>query len=68
MKEGVTNRKKIKNMSITIRVVLKYIDCNFNEREKDDVFGYGLVEIEVEIINKIIFHVIMDDGNNVNIM
>jgi hypothetical protein len=43
-------------------------DLEFTEREEDDIFGYGPVEIEVEVMDKIILHVIVDDGSNVNIM
>jgi hypothetical protein len=43
-------------------------DLDFNEQEEVDVFGYGPVEIEVEVMDKIILHVIVDDGSNVNIM
>jgi hypothetical protein len=70
MKEGAMNHRKPKNRSIIARVGPKHNDFNLNEQEKDDVFGYGLVEIEieVEVMDKIIPHVILDDGNNVNIM
>jgi hypothetical protein len=68
MKEDSTNHKKPKNMSIATKVALKINDLELNEQEEDDVFGYKLVEIEVEVMDKIIPHVIVDDGNNVNIM
>jgi hypothetical protein len=68
MKEGATNHRKPKNMSIVARVAPENNDLKLNEREKDDVFGYGPVEIEVEVMDKIIPHVIVDDGSNVNIM
>jgi hypothetical protein len=68
MKEGVTNHRKPKNMSIATRVAQENNDLEFNERKEDDVFGYGPMEIEVEVMDKIILHVIVDDGSNVNIM
>jgi hypothetical protein len=68
MKEGATNHRKPKNMSIAARVAPENNDLELNEREEDDVFGYGPVEIEVEVMDKIIPHVIVDDGSNVNIM
>ncbi len=55
-------------MSIAARVAPENGDLELNEREEDDVFGYGPVEIEVEVMDKIIPHVIVDDGSNVNIM
>jgi hypothetical protein len=68
MKESAMNHKKPKNMSIAARVAPKNNDPKLNEREEDDVFGYGPVEIEVDVMDKIIPHVIVDDGNNLNIM
>ncbi|CAM6063567.1 unnamed protein product [Sphagnum tenellum] len=68
MKEGATNHRKPKNMSIVAKVALESNDPKLNEREKDDVFGYGQVEIEVEVMDKIIPHVIVDDGSILNIM
>ncbi len=55
-------------MSIVVRVAPKNNDPKLGEREEDDVFGYGPIDIEVEVTDKIIPHVIMDDGSNVNIM
>ncbi len=59
MKEGATNHRKPNNMSIVVRVAPKNNDLNPNEQEKDDVFGYGRVEIEVEVMDKIIPHIIV---------
>ncbi len=55
-------------MSIVARVAPKNNDLELNQQEDDDVFGYGPLEIEVEVMDKIIPHVIVDDGSNVNIM
>jgi hypothetical protein len=67
MKEGATNHRKPKNMSIATKVAPENNDPNLNERKENDVFGYGLVEIKVEVMDKIIPHVIVDDVSNVNI-
>jgi hypothetical protein len=50
MKEGATNHRKPKNMSIAARLALENNDLELNEREKDDVFRYGPIEIEVEVM------------------
>jgi hypothetical protein len=68
MKEGATNHRKPKNMSVAVRVAPEDNDLELNEQEEDDVFGFGPVEIEVEVMDKVIPHVIVDDGSNVNIM
>jgi hypothetical protein len=68
MKEGATNHRKPKNMSITAKVAPENNDPELNERKEDDVFCYKLVDIEVEVMDNIILHVIVDDGSNVNIM
>jgi hypothetical protein len=68
MKKGAMNHRKPKNVWIAVRVAPKNNGLELNDQEENDVFGYGLVEIEVEVMDKIIPHVIVDDGNNMNIM
>jgi hypothetical protein len=68
MKKGATNHRKPKDVSIATRVTLENNDLDFNEQEKDDVFDYGPIKIKVEVMDKIIPHVIVDDGSNMNIM
>jgi len=68
MKEGVTNHRKPKDVSIATRVAPENNDPDFSDQEKDDVFGYGPIKIKVEVMDKIILHVIVDDGSNMNIM
>ncbi len=51
-------------MSIAARVAPENNDPKLNEREEDDVFGYGPIEIEVEVMDKIILHVKVDAGIN----
>jgi hypothetical protein len=54
---GAINHRKPKNRSITIKVVLKIMTIIFNKDElkKNDVFGYGPIDIKIKILNKIIF-------------
>jgi hypothetical protein len=55
-------------MSIAVRVASENNDLDLNERKENDVFNYEPVEIEVEVMDKIIPYVMVDDGSNVNIM